>query len=261
MSAGGGTRECRNGGDGAETRGPARTSQVLLAVIVLILTLPSLAGARTTAGTCETVYEHDGSDVRVSGCDEEIAIDHLHPREDLLRAGVEPSTPLFRGRRSANGTARLLDGTAYTFRSGCRPLGFRISGGWVIGSGMQEYPIALAGRAPERDGSCRIIGAVEKALDLAFVRYGDERVRDARGPTFEGCGWYVVMSCHESDRAAREASGNGFLAADTHDYPNLRGRRGEGRYCAVDGPWEAVNDVPIWSLKEVVPSAFIRRGC
>ena len=241
--------------------GANRTVPAFVGTLTLALSLSLLSAIPASAAECETIYEHNGSDVRVSGCGEEIAIDYLRPRDGLRRAGVRPGTPLFRGRRSANGTAQMLDGTAYTFRSGCRPLGFEVSGGWVFGSEMQEYPIGLGGRAPKRDAECRVVGSVAESLDFTFVRYGDEAVRDARGPTFEGCGWYVVMTCHGSYGAARAASGNGFLTADTHDYPNLRGRRGEGRYCAIDGPWEAVDEVPIWALKEGVPSAFIRRGC
>ena len=231
------------------------------ALIGLVILATFCAPTSFAAGSCEAIYEHNGSDVRVSGCDDEIAIDYERPREGLRRAGVLPGTPLFRGRRSANGTAQLLDGTAYTFRSGCAPMGFPVSGGWTIGSAMQEYPIALGGRAPKRDANCRVIDNETESLGFTFVRYGDEPTRDARGPTFEGCGWYAVMSCNDTYGAAREASGNGFLTADTHDYPNLRGRRGEGRYCTVDGPWQEIDDVPIWSLKEAVPSAFIRRGC
>lgn len=80
----------------------------------------------------------------------------------------------------------------------------------------------------------------------------------ASANTFEGCGWYVIMSCGKSYSAAKRIAGNGVLVVNTNDYPNFR----NGWYCVADGPFNkrmAQNQRNFWQGK--FKDAYIKKGC
>ena len=92
-------------------------------------------------------YSHNGSTMELFSNGNSVSIVYANPKSSLRRLGVRPGTVLFRGRYSGRGPT----GTAYVFRSGCRPAGYNVEGP-ITATG-----IYLKGAAPIRPrGSCNV---------------------------------------------------------------------------------------------------------
>lgn len=103
-------------------------------------TLPALADVDNLA--------HNGSRMRFDWMGDHARIVYIEPRPGLASAGVERGTLLFEGAISKDGR---LDGTAYTFKKGCAPAPYRVTGA------IEGGDIRLEGAAPKRvSGSCAV---------------------------------------------------------------------------------------------------------
>ena len=88
-----------------------------------------------------------------------------------LRGLVEPGTVLFRGDPWSFDRGTKLNGVAYTFRKGCEPAPYTVSG--AVG----EDSLVLKGAAPIREkGGCRVLGYNANSSNAILVftfNYGD----------------------------------------------------------------------------------------
>ena len=124
---------------------------------------PARSAAPIQATVRSRAMWHNGSMMEASFQDNgEVQIRYARPRSGLpqnLRGQL-----LFEGRVEGK---RSLTGTAYTFKSGCEPAAYEVSGS--IDGGSQ---IALSGQSPMRDpNSCAVIGFTRQSPNarLSFV--------------------------------------------------------------------------------------------
>lgn len=97
---------------------------------------------------------------------------------------------------------------------------------------------------------------------LAGSAHAQQPGRDA-----EGCGWYVVLGCMKDEAAAARAladlggsivgGGAGTYVVDTSKVAGFRA----GFYCVMDGPYASKDDAASVAWAEVVPDAYVKRGC
>jgi hypothetical protein len=114
---------------------------IAFAVMIAISTIP--------ARTEESIWTHNGSTVRWVTSGEDRWLYYLEPRPELLAIGVEPDTPLFRGKRFGD---RLV-GTAFVFSASCPPAPYPVQG--IV---ISETDVTLEGPAPVVDpASCVVV--------------------------------------------------------------------------------------------------------
>ena len=144
----------------------------------------------------ETGYDHNGSVMSVVQCLGSLEIRYDVPREGLASLGVREGTLLLDAAIIYDGTAQLIEGTAYTFKRGCTPMGFPVEGWLVMPAGPTGFrDINFRGRAPKRGDDCRVHEWREERLEFtpigAFMggpedmneeqRRIDEQLRRKRG--------------------------------------------------------------------------------
>lgn len=83
---------------------------------------------------------------------DKLVLSYDPPRHGLGKYGIYAGTVLFRGRVMPEGR---IAGTAYTFRKGCQPASYNVSGR-LKGNSPENYRIVLEGAAPVREG-CEVI--------------------------------------------------------------------------------------------------------
>ncbi len=105
----------------------------------------TLATFSTIANAGQSIWNHNGSQMLLESNGNQRTISYLKPRHGI---SARPGQILFQGRRVGN----RYEGTAYTFRRGCPPAPYRVSG--QLGS---ETRIVLYGASPRRQG-CQVIG-------------------------------------------------------------------------------------------------------
>ncbi len=116
----------------------------LLASVALAAGLSTLAGAAQAA---DSFWNHNGSTMLLRAEGNYRLITYWNPRPGLR--GVHRGTVLFEGYRDGSHYA----GTAYTFRSGCRPAPYRVTGQII-----SETNFAIHGAAPRRvRGGCQVL--------------------------------------------------------------------------------------------------------
>lgn len=130
-------------------------------ILIVMAALLSVSGSSTASadqGDCDvTGYDHNGSTMSVIQCLGSLEIRYDVPRSGLARLGVREGTLLLDAAIIYNGTAQLIEGTAYTFERGCDPMGFPVEGWLVMPAGPTGFrDINFEGRAPKRDESCRV---------------------------------------------------------------------------------------------------------
>jgi len=116
--------------------------------------LLSTASLPASAGT--SIWNHNGSEMLLQSSGSSRIITYHNPRRGI---SARPGQLLFEGRRVGN----RYSGTAYTFRSGCRPAPYRVSGRLT-----SETRIVLTGAAPKRSG-CRVIGYTRNSGNSRLV--------------------------------------------------------------------------------------------
>lgn len=115
---------------------------IVAVVIFAMIATPAYAGDEAT-------YLHNGSQMSVYSFQDEIYISYERPRAGLAVNGVRQGTRLFEGRYVGD---RIV-GTAFTFKQGCAPAPYRVSGFERGGT------IVLNGAAPVRiKGGCSVTG-------------------------------------------------------------------------------------------------------
>lgn len=97
------------------------------------------------------------------------------------------------------------------------------------------------------------------AMDAASAQ---EPGRDA-----EGCGWYVVLGCMKEEAPAARwlaelggsvvGGGAGTYVVDTAKMKGFRA----GFFCVMDGPYRSRGGAESVAWSEVVPDAYVKRGC
>ena len=105
-------------------------------VVALLMPLP--ASGQVSNGL---FWTHNGSYVETQRDTDLMGIIYVDPKPGLKKHGVRNGTVLFRG--EIHGFA----GTAYTFKRGCQPASYNVSGRLVKGDSGQHRMI-LKGAAP-----------------------------------------------------------------------------------------------------------------
>jgi len=82
-----------------------------------------------------------------------------------------------------------------------------------------------------------------------------------------GCGWFIVLNCGKSSKAAKAklqelggpvaGGGAGLKVILTEAYAGFR----PGFVCVVDGPYESQDAATSVAWAEVVPDAYVKKGC
>ena len=120
----------------------------LSALLLACTSLPAMAGS--------SLWNHNGSQMLLQSSGNSRIITYHNPRPGI---SARPGQVLFEGRRVGN----TYRGTAYTFRSGCRPAPYKVSGRL-----RSETRIVLRGAAPKRSG-CRVIGYTKNSGNSRLV--------------------------------------------------------------------------------------------
>lgn len=113
-----------------------------------------------------SLWDHNGSMMRLEEKDEKRRFVYQSPREALKSAGVKPGTILFDGTEKKDGR---LAGYAKLFRTGCDPVDYFVEGAYDKTKGK----ILLQGQAPIYSGNgCKITGYTDdgSASSLKFTR-------------------------------------------------------------------------------------------
>ena len=149
---------CDSGNHGySERREKTMTRQKTLKFALLfLLSLSGLAGAVQTALAGQSVWNHNGSQMLLEANGNQRIITYLVPRRGI---SAQPGQLLFQGVRNG----RFYSGTAYTFRRGCSPAPYQVSG--RISS---EHRIVLRGASPKRQG-CRVVGYSNSSSNSRLV--------------------------------------------------------------------------------------------
>lgn len=160
------------GEQGASDRAPS--SVKVLGVIVQSYDLRrvkaktlTLASLPTGSGSPKSLWEHNGSILRLVAQGTARSFIYERPREKLRDEGVGLDTTLFKGTAQDD----TYSGTAYVFRANCKPFGYAVSGS-ILNNGRT---VILIGKAPVVDAQCKRVGLVDDELVFQF-RGGNDRV-------------------------------------------------------------------------------------
>lgn len=87
------------------------------------------------------------------------------------------------------------------------------------------------------------------------------------GARERACGWYVILGCspeaYEAEKVLEEVRGivlpgsSGTHIVETVDYPNFN----PGLFCVVDGPFGSEIRAGNVHWPDMVPEAYVKRGC
>ncbi len=123
----------------------------------------SLAFLLSGAGAAPAqVYEHNSSVMKVDVSGKQVEIKYLSPRPGLP-LNVQLGTVLFEG--GVNERSGRIEGNAYAFRAGCKPVPY-----WVVGDFVEgDKYLVLSGARPVIDRrTCTIVGTGD-ASRLVFT--------------------------------------------------------------------------------------------
>ena len=124
--------------------------------LIAALTSLTFAGIALPASAADSVWNHNGSQMLLRADGNRRVLSYLHPRRGI---SARRGDVVFRGRKIGN---RYV-GTAFTFRRGCRPAPYKVSG--VLPSSTR---IVLHGASPRRSG-CRIIGYTNNSSNSRLI--------------------------------------------------------------------------------------------
>ena len=116
-------------------------------------------------------WGHNDSYMSIIRSGNSVTIRYADPKSSLRRHGVRRGTVLFRGQMSGS----RIRGTAYTFKQGCQPASYNVSGNYSEGDyGVKT--IVLRGAAPIREG-CEVVGYTRNSsnarLEFGYAGTGD----------------------------------------------------------------------------------------
>ncbi|MCU0791188.1 MAG: hypothetical protein MUE79_09090 [Nitratireductor sp.] len=135
------------------------------ALAAMIIALP--AQALAWSGDCFTThYNHNGSEMRLERCGEDLRIVYENPRRAMREIGVRRGTVLFEGRLRRIDRNEFIEGNAKTFRAGCGAAPFYVKGGISRRGQRDPVPFTLRGAAPVRDAQCRKTGTMNIELEF-----------------------------------------------------------------------------------------------
>ena len=116
-------------------------------------------------------WYHNDSAMTILRDGRSLQIRYADPRSSLRRHGVRRGTVLFRGQI----TGGRIRGTAYTFKRGCQPASYNVSGR-LVSEGYGVNTIVLRGAAPIREG-CEVVGYTRNSsnarLEFGYGGTGD----------------------------------------------------------------------------------------
>ena len=140
--------------------------------ITAALTLPAVTARAQEAVFGRGVYWfHNDSAMTILRDSRSLQIRYADPRSGLGRHGIRRGTVLFRGQI----TGRRIRGTAYTFKRGCQPASYNVSGR-LVSEGYGVNTIVLNGAAPVREG-CEVVGYTRNSsnarLEFGYGGTGD----------------------------------------------------------------------------------------
>lgn len=184
-----------------------------------------------------THWNHNGSVMLLLLDGEDLTIFYDKPKRGLDRIGVGHGTWLFKGTEQPGG---FIEGYARTFRRGCSPAEYFVSGTRYD----DDVVIELSGEAPVREQrGCDVVdysGTGSNArLVFRFIGLAESDDPPAMNAiTGETCGWYTILACGRDESAIaaiRDETGafEGDII-DTSDerFPNFRA----GFHCLAIGP-------------------------
>jgi len=136
---------------------------------VLLIALFAFCGFGTvSAMAADGPWNHNGSTVYMTdGTDDypqRLKIWYTSPRSGMRAVGVRNGTTLFTGTEYADGS---VEGTAYVFKSGCKPAGYAVSGSF---SGDTNR-LVLSGAAPVRGNGCKVVGYSNNKNSVLVFEY------------------------------------------------------------------------------------------
>lgn len=146
-------------------RFPASATAAAICTGVL---LASPASAQMSEGV---FWGHNNSYMSIIRNGDSVTIRYADPKSSLRRHGVRRGTVLFRGQMTGN----RIRGTAYTFKQGCQPASYNVSGRYTEADyGVKT--IVLRGVAPIREG-CEVVGYIRNSsnarLEFGYAGTGD----------------------------------------------------------------------------------------
>ena len=127
-----------------------------ISVMFLALCALFVAGHCERAQAGQSIWNHNGSQMLLQSYGNQRVITYYVPRRGI---SAKRGRILFRGTRNG----QTYSGTAYTFRRGCAPAPYQVSG--VLSS---EYEIVLHGASPVRRG-CRVTGYTRHSGNSTLV--------------------------------------------------------------------------------------------
>lgn len=125
---------------------------------------PVCQGATTARSGGGTLWDHNGSVMRLQANGARRRFYYERPRSGMRAVGVGPGVLLFDGRRKGN----TYSGTAYIFTRRCGKHGYSVEG--FVGS--DDRSVTLRGLAPRLDTQCRRLGAREDRLVFTYLAAG-----------------------------------------------------------------------------------------
>lgn len=139
----------------------------LAAAAATLFTIAAITPATAQMSQGE-YWDHNGSYMSIIRDGNSLTIRYVDPKSSMRRHGVRPGTVLFRGRI----TGSRIRGTAYTFRRGCQPASYNVSGRFERNDTYSAHRVYLNGASPVREG-CEVVGYTRNSgnAHLEF-RYG-----------------------------------------------------------------------------------------
>lgn len=144
------------------------TALATAAAVCAGMLLSSPASAEMSPGV---FWVHNNSYMSIIREGNSVTIRYADPKSSLRKHGVRRGTVLFRSQM----TGSRIRGTAYTFRQGCQPASYNVSGRHTEGDyGVKT--IVLSGAAPIRVG-CEVVGYTRNSsnarLEFGYADTGD----------------------------------------------------------------------------------------
>jgi hypothetical protein len=200
-------------------------------------TLAACALLPAQAIAAASVWDHNGSTMRLEEQGKKRKFVYDQPSRNLATAGVKSGTVLFDGEEKTDGR---LAGYAKLFRKGCDPVDYFVEGALDKSKGE----ILLQGQAPVYSGEgCKITGYSEdgSASSLTFIYQGggaNIARGDDLGPDPRG-----ERDAYRTDPTSRTAPLDRYGRDRTYDSPTDRRAYDDPRYAPEDvGPGSAPSD-------------------
>lgn len=200
------------------------------AVLLLSHSAPALAADAT-------LWNHNGSVMLLLLDGEDLSIYYDRPKAGLDRIGIGEGTLLFEGTEQPGG---FIEGYARTFRKGCPPAEYTVSGTRYD----DDVSFELRGAAPVRaSGACEVVdySGTGSNAKLVFRFIGLAESDDPpsmNAITGQTCGWYTILACgRDAGAIASIRDEIGALEGDIIDtsdenFSNFRA----GFHCLAIGP-------------------------